>query len=276
MSSLLASKVIPQLLLPPGGLILLGLSGLIFWQRWWGRGLAGISLALFWLLSTAPIRDILLEPLESAHAPISLDYINTNPGLDTAIVLLGSGVYAEAPEYDGRDGLAGAALGRTWYAAELAKKTGLSVYITGGTPLSDDLEPESEIISRYLVRLGLPETHLHVENMASNTWENAMLLKPMLAHAGIRQVILVTNAFHMPRAVWCFESQGISVLPAPCSYIAGRRAYDLRSYFPHWGVLRDSSQALHEYLGLVWYGLHYGHGVWPLEPFENLSLFSPV
>ncbi len=276
MNSLLLSKAIPQLLLPPGGLILLGLLGMVFWRRWWGRGLVLVSLTLFWLLSTAPIRDMLLEPLESAYAPVSIDVVDASARTGTAIVLLGGGVYEKAPEYGGRDQLAGEALSRTWYAAYLAKKTGLPVYATGGIALSDAIEAEGEVMRRYLIELGVPAAHVHTEALANNTWGNAKLVKSLIEDTGIRQVILVTNARHMPRAVWCFESQGISVLPAPCAYIASRSAYDLRSYIPHWGTLRDSSQALHEYLGLVWYGLRYGQGFWPFETFAKLSLSRPL
>jgi len=276
MNSLLLSKVISQLLLPPGSLILLGLLGLIIWRRWWGRSLAGVSLALFWLLSTTPIRDMLLEPLESAYAPVSIHVVDAGAPTDTAIVLLGGGVYEKAPEYGDRDQLAGEALSRTWYAAYLATKTGLPVYATGGIALSDAIEAEGEVMRRYLIKLGVPATHVHAETQADNTWGNANLVRSLIEDTDIRQVILVTSARHMLRAVWCFKSQGIPVLPAPCAYIASRSAYDLRSYFPHWGVLRDSSQALHEYLGLIWYGLRYGHGFRPFEIFAKLSLSRPL
>lgn len=270
MNSLLVIKAMSQLVLPPGGLILSGLLGLLYWRRWWGRGLVFVSLALFLLLSTVPVRDLLLEPLESAYAPVNLHSTDAGTRVDTAIVLLGGGIYEKAPEYGGKDHLAGHALSRTWYAAQLAKQTRLPVYATGGIVLSDALEAEGEIMRRYLIDLGVPAEHVYAESLASNTWGNVQMLMPLLKLAGIHRVLLVTSAFHMPRAVWCFESQGFEVLPAPCAYIAGRSTYDLHSYLPHWGILSDSSHALHEYLGLVWYGLRYGREFWPLESFEKL------
>jgi len=273
MSGLLASKVAAQLLLPPGGLILLGLFGLLFRRCWWGRGCVLVSLAAFWLLSIGPGRDALLTPLESAYPPL-VD--TTSFGPDAAIVLLGGGVYAKAPEYGGQDRLAAHALQRANYAATLAKKTGLPVFVSGGAVLSDATEPEGLIMRRYLTDLGVPAVRVHVEASSQNTWENARKLLPVLRLAGIRRVLLVTSAVHMPRAVWCFSAQGMDVLPAPCAYMGGGRTpRDIRDYVPYWTTLEYSSLALHEYLGLIWYGLHYGHGAWPLGEIGKPSLSGP-
>jgi len=274
MNGLLLGKVAAQLLLPPGGLILTGLLGLLFWRRWWGRGFVLVSLASFWLISTAPGRDMLLTPLEAAYPPLALP---DKPafGTDTAIVLLGGGVYANAPEYGGRDELAGYALLRTRYAAVLARKTGLLVFVSGGVVLSDSTEPEGKIMQRYLVDFGVPVERIHVESLSRNTWENARMLLPVLRPAGIRHVLLVTSAVHMPRAVWCFTSQGIKVTAAPCAYMGGRGATrDLRGYLPYWTTFDESCLAMYEYLGLLWYGWHYGHQLWPPKTFAKLSLFT--
>ncbi len=274
MNGLLAGKVAAQLLLPPGGLILSGLLGLLFWHRWWARGLVFTSLAVFWLISTGPGRDALLAPLESAYPPLAA---MTSFGPDAAIVLLGGGVYEKAPEYAGRDELSGQALLRTRYAAFLARETGLPVFVSGGAVLSGTTEPEGRIMRRYLMGLGIPAARVHVEAHSQNTWENASRLLPVLRLAGIRRVLLVTSAVHMPRAVWCFRAQGVDVIPAPCAYLGGGRTpRDIRDYVPNWTTLERSSQALHEYLGLIWYGLHYGHGAWPLGEVGKLSLSGPV
>lgn len=253
--SLLISKSISQLLLPPGGLILLALVGLVFWKRWWGRGLVILSVSLLWLLSTEPIRDALTAPLEFQYPVVD---VRTIPTEGTAIVLLGGGIYESAPEYDGRDELGHYALMRTVYAAEVARQSRLDIYASGGAPLTEDAEPEGEIMRRWLLKLGLPEQSVFAEKAANNTWENASYMKRLLAEKGIDKIVLVTSAWHMPRAVWCFESQGLQVIPAPTDFLTEQEAYDLRSYLPRWTVLADSGQALHEYLGLFWYHMRYG------------------
>jgi len=258
--SLLISKSISQLLLPPGGLILLVLLGLIFWKWLWGRGLVVLSLLCFWLLATEPVRDQLLSPLENKYPALQLEKLPSEliSERKLAIVLLGGGVYGRAPEYNGRDMLTGHAMHRTVYAADLALETGLDVYSTGGAMYPELTEPEGLIMQRWLVRLGVTQARTHAENASKNTWENAANTAMLLQEKGIKQIVLVTTAWHMPRSVWVFESHGLQVIAAPCAYVVERGPYDLRSYLPHWNVLAGSGDALHEYLGLLWYHLRYG------------------
>ena len=253
--SLLISKSISQLLLPPGGLILLGLMGLLFWRRWWGRGIVFLSFASLWLLSTEPVRDAIISPLEFQHSVLNVSKL---PAQGAAIVLLGGGIHENAPEYDGRDELGRYAMMRTVYAADLAHKSGLDIYATGGTPLIEDAEPEGEVMRRWLLKFGLPDERIFAEKEANNTWENAVFMKQLLAEKGVDSVILVTSAWHIPRAVWCFEAQGLQVIPAPTDFLSKQGTYDLRSYLPRWSVLADSGQAMHEYLGVFWYHWKYG------------------
>jgi len=255
MSGLLAVKVAAQLILPPGGLILLAIAGFVFWRKWWGRGLVGLALALFWLLSTEPVRDALTRPLEFQHQALKVAEI---PAGRMAIVLLGGGIYENAPEYGGDDSLSRHGLMRAAYAAELVKQTGIPVYTTGGMPLTHTAEPEGTIMARWLVKFGVPKHMVHVEVAARTTWENAGNTKLVLQKLGVSRIILVTSAWHMPRSVWCFKKNELDVIAAPTDYLTKQAAYDLRSYFPRWNVMADSGDALHEYLGLAWYRLRYG------------------
>ncbi len=257
MFGLILSKLVGRLLLPPAGLILMGLVGALAWRRRWGRALVLFSLVLFWLLGTAPVRGALLAPLEHDYLPLAADAGLGSPK-DTAIVLFGGGIYARAPEYGGADALHGSALSRTVYAADLSLRTGLSVYPSGGESLKGKAEPEGSVMRRWLLRLGVPAEHVVVENQARTTWQNAVYLKTLLEAHGIKRAVLVTSAWHMPRAVWSLRAQGITVIPAPCDYAESRLSYDVLDYVPQWQVLATSGEALHEYLGLLWYRIRYG------------------
>ena len=258
--SLLISKSITQLLLPPGSIILMACIGLIFWKKSWGRTLVALSMVLLYALSIEPVRDILAQPLEQHYPVLTQQQVEVlkQHQEPTAIVLLGGGLYEKAPEYGGSDELHFSALMRTLYATELAKQSGLHVYASGGTPLTEGLtEPEGSVMVRWLIRLGVPETQVHAESSANNTWENAAYIQGMLAKQGIHRIILVTSAWHMPRSVWCFENHQLQVIAAPCDYMTEVERYDLRSWLPRWNVLSDSGQALHEYLGSFFYWLKY-------------------
>jgi len=254
LSTLLLGKILSRLLLPPAGPVLLAAIGLVFWRRRGARLLVFLALACLWLLALEPVRDVLVRPLE----PPPLAHVDRLRGQKAAIVLLGGGIYEQAPEFEGRDTLRPHALLRTVYAAELALRTGLPVYASGGEPFSHAVESEGAIMRRWLIRLGVPPQRVHAETAAANTWENAVRIRKMLATAGIRRVVLVTSAWHMPRAVWCFRKQHLEVVPAPTDYKSRQDGYMLLSYFPDWGVFADSGDILHEYLGLLGYRLRYG------------------
>jgi uncharacterized SAM-binding protein YcdF (DUF218 family) len=62
----------------------------------------------------------------------------------------------------------------------------------------------------------------------------------------------------MPRSVFCFEQNGISVIPAPTDYKCARgQRYDIFSFLPSMDSLGNAHLALHEYVGLLFYRLIY-------------------
>jgi len=255
--SLFISKSIALLLLPPGGLIVLIALGLLFWKFRGGKELIITALVLLWVLSTEPVRDVLISPLESHYAALKINHYNYNQQQFShdhmVIVLLGGGIYQNAPEFNGQNALKDHALMRTLYAAELAKKTALDIYSTGGTGASGNQEPEAKIMNRWLIKFGVDPNKTFRENAAKTTWENAALLKAILQKKDIHNIILVTSAWHMPRSVHAFKAQGFDVIPAPCAYVGNQGAYNLLSFLPQAHVLADSSDALHEYMGILWY-----------------------
>jgi len=252
----LLSKILALCVLPPGGLFFGLLLGVVFMRKLWGKALIGLCLVLLYTLSTEPIRDILMHPLEFQY-PIVQTQDLADEGM--ALVLLGGGVYEQAPEYGGQDSLHTSALLRTFYASKLAKETKLDVYATGGKPLQkEQKDAEGTVMKRVLVAWGLSPEHVFAENLANNTWENATRIRDILQKKGIHTVVLVTSAWHMPRSVACFRAQGLNVIPAPTDYLTKMTAYDARSFIPQAAVFEDSVRALHEYLGLLFYRVRYG------------------
>ena len=252
---LLLSKAVSQLILPPGGLILLGITGLVYWQKRWGRMLVAISFALFWLLATEPVRDGLTSSLEFQYSALNITQIQNDAA---AIVLLGGGIHENSPDYQGREILPPPSMVRTIYAAKIAKESPFEIYTTGGTPLAqNEVESEASVMKRWLIWFGVDANRIHTEANANTTWENAVFTEKLLSAQGINTIILVTSALHMPRSVWCFEQQNLQVIPAPTDYLTNQAPYDLRSFLPRWNVFSDSGDALHEYLGSFWYRLRY-------------------
>jgi uncharacterized SAM-binding protein YcdF (DUF218 family) len=95
-----------------------------------------------------------------------------------------------------------------------------------------------------------------VEDRSRTTWENAELSAPMLRRDGVRRVLLVTHAWHMPRAVETFRRTGLRVIPAPTAFFHRENAEGrYTDWLPSPSAFGLSYYAIHEYLGQVWYGL---------------------
>lgn len=242
----LIKKLLTALILPPTGPVLLALLGLWLASRanrrirYAGFLLAATSLLVLLALSVAVIARVL--PIEKINTPISPEALaNTQ-----AIVILGAGIYADAPEYGG-DTLAGAGLERVRYGAKLARDSHLPVLTTGGAPFGGT--PEGEVMKSVL------ETDFRVsvrwvEAESRDTVENARLSAIILKRAGIARIALVSHASHLPRAIPLFEREGLTVTPAPTLVSRpGTKALELNDFLPGIGALNHSYTALYESLG---------------------------
>lgn len=99
-----------------------------------------------------------------------------------------------------------------------------------------------------------------VEAKSDNTAENARYSAEVLRLAGVRSILLVTDALHMPRARAVFLRTGLKVIPAPTNY-QSRGPLLISDFIPNAAALRNSSYALHEWIGALWYALaHRGQG----------------
>lgn len=247
----LLNKLLAALILPPAGPVLLALFGL--WlasrgnsreetKRWRRTGLwlASASLLGLLVLSLPVIGSALMAPLE-VHAPITSAQLKRVQ----AIVILGGGAYANAPEYGGAT-VGGASLERLRYGARLARESGLPVLVTGGSPFGG--RPEGELM-REALETDFGVKVRWVEAASRNTLENASQSGPLLKAAGITRIALVTHALHLPRAIPLFERQGLEVVPAPMAFSAGSSSR-LDDLLP--SGLGSSRWALHEYLGRLY------------------------
>ena len=248
MSAFELTNVTARLLLPPGGLILLGLIGLALTRSHVRAGVALAFAAMLSLLalSTPVVSRNLLQTLEDRYA---------EPGLDRgadAIVVLGGGSYPDAPEY-GTDSVGAATLERLRYAAHLHRRTGKPVLVTGGNPMAFKTS-EAEQMQAALQEFGV--TAKWVESASKNTFENARFTRKILKHAGIESVFLVTHAWHMPRAKMAFQNAGLRVVPAPTAFTMSPRMSVLE-FVPSAAALEDSWHFFHEIVGIAWYRVRF-------------------
>lgn len=134
------------------------------------------------------------------------------------------------------------------------------ILITGGqglNPVND--YSEAELLKRFLLMTGMPESDILIEEKSVNTRENAVFTKAYLEEQGIdtqQKFVLITSAFHLPRANGCFEKVGLQTIPFPVDYYSHDLKYDLPSLlYPrpealvHWQIL------VREWIGLLVYSL---------------------
>lgn len=242
------AKAVGLLLMPPGLLIVVGIAALLLFGRYprVSRYLAVGVLAAAYLLSITPVANSLLATLEERYPPLE-----RIPPEAEAIVVLSGGQIPGSPEYPG-PWLGDSSLQRAHYAARLARGNDLPVYTTGGTPLDRGV-PMGRTMARVLSgHLGIAPERIVEETAARNTAEHVPLLKPLLK--GRRRVVLVTTAWHMPRAMATFRAGGLAPVPAPTDYHGGYgRAFHWLDLVPSAGALHTSSDTFHEYLGLAYY-----------------------
>ncbi len=244
----LLKNLVSILLLPPAnGLLLLCISGL-YRRRRWALGVAALGTLLLFLQSLPPVAGWLMESLESRAGPV----VQAADGAQV-IVILSGGLQREALEYGG-DTAGARTLLRLRYGALLAHRFGLPVLVTGGRPdnaTRTEAAAMAEILEReFFVNVRWQETQ------ARDTAGNAALSAEILRAAGIERIVLVTQAFHMPRAVRLFRAAGLEVVPAPTHFTtAGHSPMTLLDLLPQIGALHNSYYALHEWLGIAWLAL---------------------
>jgi uncharacterized SAM-binding protein YcdF (DUF218 family) len=246
---------IKQLLLPPGILLLLLL--VAWWLRRSRPRLAGLCFALglggFWLMSLPVVVQWGAKALER-EPPLPRDAWTALAQRADAIVVLGSGRERGDLAW-GEDQPTGVGLERQRYAARLAKASGLPILTSGGlhygTPpteaklMADSLRDDFGVSTRWQ------------EGESRTTWENAKFSADMLLPQGVKRVVVVTQAWHMPRAVWCFEQAGFEVVPAPVGFLGTDNARPFGGWLTEFKSIWQSGQLLNEAVGQVGYSLFY-------------------
>lgn len=240
----LITNIFANLLLPPlNGLLLVALGWALRRRRPRTARALGIGgFALLLVLSLPVVGRALLRTLEGEPLPAPA------ATRAQAIVVLGNGRHRDAPEYGG-DTVSEGTLLRLRYAAKLQHETGLPLLVSGGRPDGGELS-EAETMRRALVAdFGVPVRW--VEGESNTTRENARNSAALLKRDGVGHVLLVTHAWHMPRAVAAHEAAGLTVSPAPTFF--HRQTPMLLDFMPR--GYRDSRDAMHEWIGLLWYRL---------------------
>jgi len=134
------------------------------------------------------------------------------------------------------------------------------ILITGGQGLNPtNPYSEAELLKRFLIMTGMPDTDILIEEKSVNTRENALFTKEFLKKNGIaidQEFVLITSAFHMHRSKKCFDKVGLKTIPFPVDYYSHDLKYDLPELlYPRPEALVNWQVLIKEWIGLVVYRL---------------------
>lgn len=236
------------ILAPPAVFIWLSLAGALIALRWRRVGIALTllsSLALYGA-ATPALSSYLLARAEAALPPV-VDFTTAQ-----AIVVLGGDVRAGNGAIP--DSLGPLSVERVVLAAQAYRRLHLPVVVSGGR-IGRAQASEAALMQAALdADFAIPIAR--VEQQSRTTWENAVYSARLLRSERLTTVVLVSQSWHLPRAIWAFERAGLRALPWPAPRTA-RHFARLGDFLPSISGLRDSFYALHEIIGGVYYRLRH-------------------
>ncbi|GAB2664741.1 envelope biogenesis factor ElyC [Vibrio panuliri] len=240
-------KIVSSLLMPLPAMLIIGFLGLmlIMFTR---KQKTGCFVVLFsfvgiFLISFQPVASRLLMPLErqyTAFLPVdkSIDYV----------MVLGSGHVVD-DQIPPTSELSRTALMRLSEGIRIMRiypgsKLILSGY-SGGTEVSN-----ARMMAKVALALGVSKSDIILLETAKDTWEEA---RQAAAFVQRKELILVTSASHMGRALNEFHSAGLNPYPAPTNYLAQTEIHQFWSkYTPKAIYLEQTERYWHETLGRIW------------------------
>lgn len=250
-----ASKILWFLLQPSslmvGAVIVGALLARTAWRRL-ARVLLWSGIAALLVCGLSPLGDALIRPLEQRFPRADAERGAPVAG----IIVLGGAEDSRA--MDPREIAAlNEAAERYTEAVVLARRhPGARLVFTGGSgALLRTLPPEAHAAGRLFEALGIPRERLVLEDKSRDTFENATLTARLVNPKPGERWLLVTSAWHMPRAMGCFRQAGFAVEPWPVDYRAPREADWLRHNDSVPEGLRRIDFVMREYVGLVVYYL---------------------
>lgn len=237
------------LLLPPAGPLLFALLGLLLLTRRRGAGavVSIVGIGTLWFLSCNAVGVGLAQSLLAQPKPLVVQ----GPSMAgvQAIVILGGGVLARAPEY-GKAQPSAATLERLRYGAWLARQTKKPLAFAGGvgwSAVGTDTPAEADV-ARAMLHDDYGMDLRWADDRSRDTAENATRLAEVMRPDKIKRIVLVTHATHMPRAQAAYEKAGFQVTPAPIGFPSSRERQALE-WLPSLHGLELSRQVLREWLG---------------------------
>lgn len=237
-------KLLP-LIVSPLGLVVFFLLISVLVRR---RGPAVVGLLVL-LVSALPLTaDRLWEALEADYPYRPIESVENANAVVVLSGLLGGietdeGVVTQWGDAD-----------RFMAGVDLVKagKAPLIIFTRGQWPWLN-LPPEGEVLAKRALMMGVSSSQILLTGVVTNTADEADEVRSLMDLAGLETVILVTSSFHMPRAKMLFDRAGVASVPYPTDFKSSGGRSDWMSYIPSADGLNDTSKAVREMIGRLYY-----------------------
>lgn len=244
------SKLLGFFALPSNVLISIGIVGIVLLFTRWTRLASWLVVTSVVLTATAglsPLGNALLLPLEQRFPPW-----DASRGAPDGIVVLGGAITPEVSVARGAVALNEAAE-RITAAVELARRYPKAriIFSGGSNALFADEAVEAAIAVREFEALGIPHDRITAEEQSRNTLENAVFSRLIAQPKPGERWLLVTSAYHMPRAMAAFRAAGFAVEAYPIDWRTRGPADASRPFTSVAEGLGRTDTAVHEWIGLL-------------------------
>ena len=210
-----------------------------------------ISLTIYFLSNDFIINEI-STAYEYPAAPRSEVKVH-----DIGIVLTGGLMNEEKPPVDNL--FLGNHADRFAQALLLYKEKKLKkILISGGDLklISRPIQSEGKLAAEFLIKCGVDPSDIILENRAVNTFQNAKFTAELIrSEYPDQQYMLLSSASHLPRAIACFEKQGLKITPFGTDYMSKKRRFLWIQLIPSGNALHDAQTLMHEWAGFLTYKL---------------------
>ena len=198
------------------------------------------------MISCPPVGYLAIGSLEWPYAESAMRFTNK----PDAIVVLGGYVH---PGKEGRLGTD--SIERTLKALETYDSHGPCPVVVCGGQMQADAMAGGTAMRNFLVRMGVPESEIVVDQRSMTTFENVQNAIPELERLGADRVVLVTTACHLMRADLCFRKLGYHVQTIGADHRAAYCDLSPLNWLPAPYALDNVRYAQHEWMGIAWYWL---------------------
>jgi len=241
-------KLLPVFLLPTGLTCLL-LALALFWEKR-RRLLLAAALVLLYLASLPVVANALIGRLESGYRPQT---IAGCPPADAVIVL--GGILGHSQP--GMDYPAwGDQVDRFMVGVALVRagKAGSIVFSRACFPWIKTRVTEGDVLRVQAIAAGVPAEKIVLTPLVGDTADEARAAAALCREHGWKHVLLVTAAWHMPRAAWLFRRAGVDFTPFPVGFQTdSRQSLTLLDFLPRADALMTTEMTLREYYGRIYY-----------------------